>query len=148
MRFSVHICYLDVFPLLALIILFFVFVTLLLKFRYKGMKTGDDRTQTRLQHMLGAPVLPYLLGNPFPGTFLPRTFTYTYKHAYSVLYGRYIKYAYKCICCGYIMSSINKGSLIGCPQHWELSPAALLLPFELFPVILGEAEQGSSPGRE
>lgn len=52
----------------------------------------------------------------------------------------------------YIISSINKMSLIVCPQHREAAagaqPHGSFCPVELFSVILGEAEQGSSPGRE
>lgn len=55
-----------------------------------------------------------------------------------------IIYAYKCIYPVYIMSSINKGSLIGCPQQWELSPTALLLPLNFSLLFLGKLSKGQA----
>lgn len=42
------------------------------------------------------------------------------------------------------MSSINKGTLIGCLQHWELSPAALLLPLNFSLLFLGKLNRGQA----
>lgn len=50
------------------------------------------------------------------------------------------------------MSSVSRTSGRECPQRREAAagarPPGSLSPVELFSVILGEAEQGSSPGRE
>jgi len=56
-------------------------------------------------------------------------------------------YIYACI-----IPSVNTMSLTACPQHREAAagaqPRGSFSPIELLSVILGEAEQGSSPGRE
>lgn len=61
-------------------------------------------------------------------------------------------YALKRIYSVCIVSSVNRMSLIACPQRWEAAaeaqPRGSFSPVELSSVILGEAEQGSGPGRE
>lgn len=51
-----------------------------------------------------------------------------------------------------MVSSVNRMSLSACPQCWEAAaeaqPRGSFSPVELSSVILGEAEQGSGPGRE
>lgn len=42
------------------------------------------------------------------------------------------------------MFSVNKGSLIGCPQQWELSPVVLLLPLNFSLLFLGKLSRGQA----
>lgn len=42
------------------------------------------------------------------------------------------------------MSSINRESLIECPQQWELSPTTLLLPLNFSLLFLGKLSKGQA----